>query len=58
MLCCLYLCDLSSPEMAIVLDVQPTGVYKLKQRLATKMNLAGTKELNQLLDEMSVSNKK
>jgi tetratricopeptide (TPR) repeat protein len=55
LLCCLYLCDLSSSDMALILEVQPTGVYKLKQRLATKMNLAGTKELNQLLDEKSVS---
>jgi len=52
--CCLFLLDVPTPEMALVLDSQPNSLYKLKSRLTQKMNLKSTKELDQLLKEKSV----
>lgn len=51
--CCLFLLDVPTPEMALVLDSQPASLYKLKSRLSQKMNLKSTKELDQLLREKS-----
>ncbi len=51
--CCLFLLDISNKDMAIILDSQPGSLYKLKARLAQKMNLNSTKELDQLLKEKS-----
>jgi tetratricopeptide (TPR) repeat protein len=53
--CCLYLLNIHSGDMALVLDCKPESLYKLKQRLAQKMKLKTTLELNQLLKERSVS---
>jgi tetratricopeptide (TPR) repeat protein len=53
--CCLYLLDIHSGDMALVLDCKPESLYKLKQRLAQKMKLKTTLELNQLLKAKSVS---
>jgi len=53
--CCLYLLDIHSGDMALVLDCKPDSLYKLKQRLAQKMKLKTTLELNQLLKAKSVS---
>jgi len=53
--CCLYLLNIHSGDMALVLDCKPESLYKLKQRLAQKMKLKTTLELNQLLKEKSVS---
>ena len=52
--CCLFLLDVPTPEMALVLDSQPNSLYKLKSRLTQKMNLKSTKELDLLLKEKSV----
>lgn len=49
MWCCLFLLDIPNQDMAIILDSQPASLYKLKQRLAQKLNLKSTKELDQLL---------
>lgn len=51
--CCLFLLDVSTPEMALVLESQPGSLYKMKSRLTQKMNLKSTKELDQLLKEKS-----
>jgi tetratricopeptide (TPR) repeat protein len=51
--CCLFLLDVPTPYMALVLDSQPNSLYKLKSRLTQKMNLKSTKELDQLLKEKS-----
>jgi tetratricopeptide (TPR) repeat protein len=51
--CCLFLLDVPTPEMALVLDSQPGSLYKMKSRLTLKMNLKSTKELDQLLKEKS-----
>jgi len=53
--CCLYLLNIHSGDMALVLDCKPESLYKLKQRLAQKMKLKTTLELNQLLKAKSVS---
>lgn len=53
--CCLYLLNIHSGDMALALDCKPESLYKLKQRLAQKMKLKTTLELNQLLKERSVS---
>ena len=51
--CCLFLLDIPSADIALVLDSQSGSLYKLKQRLTQKMNLNSTKEFNQLLKELS-----
>lgn len=53
MWCCLYLLDIPSTDVALILDYQQVSLYKLKQRLAQKMNFTSTKELNQYLKEIS-----
>jgi len=51
--CCLFLLNVPTPDMALVLESQPASLYKLKQRLTQKMNLKSTKELDQLLKDKS-----
>lgn len=51
--CCLFLLDIPTTDMAIVLDSQMGSLYKLKSRLTKKMNLKSTKELDQLLKQKS-----
>jgi len=50
---CLFLMAIPTPDIALILDSQTASLYKLKQRLAQKMNLKGTKELEQLLRSLS-----
>ena len=52
--CCLYLLNVHGTEMALVLDCKPESLYKLKQRLSQKMNMKSTKELDQLLEKITV----
>lgn len=49
----LFLLGISNKDIALILDTQPTSLYKMKQRLAQKMQLAGTRELDQLLVDFS-----
>jgi tetratricopeptide (TPR) repeat protein len=51
--CCLFLLDVPTPDIALVLDSQPGSIYKLKQRLAQKMNLSNMKEFDKLLKDLS-----
>jgi tetratricopeptide (TPR) repeat protein len=51
--CCLFLLDVPTPEMSLILDNQLTGLYKLKQRLTQKMHLNSSKEIDVLLKTLS-----
>ena len=51
--CCLFVLDIPSNDVALILDFQQISLYKLKQRLAQKMNFSSTRELNQYLKEIS-----
>ncbi|HLP06496.1 MAG TPA: tetratricopeptide repeat protein [Paludibacter sp.] len=51
--CCLFLLDVPSPDMCVVLECQTSTLYKQKQRTAQKMSLKGTKELEEFLLTLS-----
>ena len=51
--CCLFLLGLPNNEIALILDSQPTSLYKMKQRIALKMNLTSTRDLPQILVDLS-----
>lgn len=55
-LCSLLLLNVPTSDMTIILDCQQGSLYKLKQRLAQKFKLSGTKELEQLLLKLSSEN--
>jgi len=54
--CCLQLLDVPNSDRILILDATAHSLYKLKQRLAQKLNLKSTKELDTFLQELS-SNK-
>ncbi len=47
--CCLHLLDVPNADRILLLNATTDSVYKLKQRLAQKMNLKSTKELDEFL---------
>ncbi len=49
--CCLHLLDVSPTERMIVLQVSPDSLYKIKQRLAIKLQLNGAKMLDEYLKQ-------
>jgi tetratricopeptide (TPR) repeat protein len=51
--CCLYLLDVPTPNIVLVLEIQPVSLYKLKQRLTQKLNLNSVKELEHFLKTKS-----
>ena len=51
--CCLFLLDIRTQDMALILDTQPASLYKMKSRLTQKLSLKSTKDLDQLLKEKS-----
>jgi len=51
--CCLFLLGLPNNEIALILDSQPASLYKMKQRIGQKMNLASTRDLPQMLFDLS-----
>jgi len=51
--CCLFLLDVPTPHVVLVLDIQPVSLYKLKQRLTQKLNLNNVKELEQFIKTKS-----
>ncbi len=51
--CCLHLLDVPNADRILLLNGTPDSVYKLKQRLAQKMNLKSTKELDSELKRIS-----
>lgn len=50
---CLFLLDIPTPDIALILDSQTASLYKLKQRLTQKMNLKSTRDLEQVLRSLS-----
>jgi tetratricopeptide (TPR) repeat protein len=54
--CCLFLLEIPIPDMSLILEAQPTSLYKLKQRLAQKLKLNTTKELDQWLQKLAREN--
>ncbi|MBV5282748.1 MAG: hypothetical protein JZU53_10000 [Paludibacter sp.] len=53
--CCLQLLNISSADRILILETTTEGLYKMKQRVAQKLNLKSAKELDAFLNE-SVSN--
>lgn len=53
MWCCLFLLDLPTPDIALILESQPGSLYKLKQRLSQKLSLSSTRELDMLLQRFA-----
>lgn len=51
--CCLHLLDVPSADRLVILNASADSMYKLKQRLAQKMNLKSTKELDAHLKQLS-----
>ena len=47
--CCLHLLDISNTDRVLLLETTTEGLYKLKQRVAQKLNLINTKELDTYL---------
>ena len=47
--CCLHLLDISNADRIFLLETTTEGLYKLKQRVAQKLNLVSTKELDAYL---------
>ncbi|MBP7613114.1 MAG: hypothetical protein KA753_08150, partial [Paludibacter sp.] len=47
--CCLHLLDVSNADRVLLLETTTEGLYKLKQRIAQKLNLVSTKELDTYL---------
>ena len=52
--CCLHLLNIPNSERILLLDATADSLYKLKQRLAQKMNLKSTKEIHSFLKELTV----
>lgn len=54
--CCLQLLDVPHTDRMLLLDATSDSLYKLKQRLAQKMNLESTKELDLFLRHLTANN--
>jgi len=50
--CCLHLLEISNTDRVLLLETTTEGLYKLKQRIAQKLNLANTKELDAYLRDI------
>lgn len=55
-LCALLLLNVPTTDMTIILDCQQGSLYKLKHRLTQKLKLTSTKDLDQLLLQLSSEN--
>ncbi len=51
--CCLFLLDIPTNDMIILLDCQQRSLYRMKNRLTQKLHLSTTTELEQLLQNLS-----
>ena len=47
--CCLFILEIPSPDMALLLNYTQTSLYKFKQRLVKKLELKNAKDLEQML---------
>jgi tetratricopeptide (TPR) repeat protein len=54
--CCLHLLDIPNADRILLLNATEQSLYKLKQRLAQKLNLKSTKELDRFIKELATSN--
>lgn len=50
--CCLFLLDIPTNDIALIMDCQQSSLYKLKQRLAQKLNFKSTMDINRYLDDL------
>jgi len=50
---CLFLLNVPTTDLILVLDIQSVSLYKLKQRLSQKLNLNNVKELEKFLQKKS-----
>ena len=50
--CCFHLLDIPQADRLLLLDATTDSLYKLKQRLAQKMHLKSTKELDLFLKQL------
>jgi len=50
--CCLHLLNIPNADRILILETTTEGLYKMKQRIAQKLNLKSTKELNAFLNEI------
>lgn len=53
--CCLHLLDIPNADRLSILSISADSMYKLKQRLAQKMSLKSTKELDAFLKKLSIA---
>ena len=53
--CCLLLLDLNSQEIILILNVQLNTLYKLKQRIAQKLNLNSSTEILPFLKKTALN---
>jgi len=54
--CCMQLLDIPHADRMVLLEASSDSLYKLKQRLAHKLNLKSTKELNSyLINEINLT---
>ncbi len=53
--CCLVLLDLNSQEIILIIDVQLSSLYKLKQRLAQKLGLNSSTDVFPFLRNLWIS---
>lgn len=53
--CCLELLDIPTNDRVLLLDSTPEAIYKLKQRIARKLDLKNTRELNLFLKRLSTA---
>lgn len=54
--CCLFMINIPTKDIALLLNYTPSSLYKFKQRLSHKLGLNGAKQLEKLLKEMVNSN--
>ena len=51
--CCLHLLNIPNADRILILETTTEGLYKMKQRIAQKLDLKSTKELNAFLNEIA-----
>ena len=49
--CCLFILQIPTPDMCLILNYTPNSLYKFKQRLVKKLGFGNTNELEQMLHE-------
>lgn len=54
--CCLFLLDIPTVDILLLLEYKTDSLYKLKQRLASKMKLKNAKELDFVIKEIAKRN--